>query len=331
MNKKFLITESEKNDIRKMYGLIVEQEDKGCHWENWTNGDGISKPKIDVQKTTAGVTVTFKGPESGFCIQHKQGLKGDTIHQTAGVTRIEVGNYLKQLYNSGTYVYPDLDNIIMNKDNNYFSITVPLVKTTEDKSIMNFNERGSWGGNGEDILSEYLKTIQNKPEQYINIKVVQKVASGGNSSNITENWVSFRDIVNYPIKTKSQDSKEKTDNQSTDNQKITIEGNTFTEFKDNIKKNTKGISINEDSIEINIKTKTLTYSLGQTKIENLSLVWDNESGDNLSNRVKSSESSSDNSGLIRDAVDFGSFKDSEGTPFWWILSIWKNKNENINF
>jgi len=201
--KKFIISESEKNNIRRMYGLIKEEEGVPCEWKNWTNGDGISKPKIDVTKTTSEVTVTFEGPETGFCIQHLSGSTGDTIHQTAGVTRIVVGDYLKQLYNSGIYVYPNLDGITMTKNVNYFSITVPFVQTTEDKAIMNFNERGGWGHNGEGPLSAFLTTIQNKPQEYINIKVVQKTASGGKSTYITENWVSFRNIKTFPIKTNS--------------------------------------------------------------------------------------------------------------------------------
>ena len=67
--KRFVITEEEKKSILKMYGLILEQS--RCDFKNYQNGDGVSKPKVDVSKSSSEVKVTFRGPESGFCIQHK--------------------------------------------------------------------------------------------------------------------------------------------------------------------------------------------------------------------------------------------------------------------
>jgi hypothetical protein len=196
-NMKFLLKEEEKNEILNMYGIIKEQT--ACNWENYQNGDGMSKPKINISKSESGVSASYQGPETGFCIQHAQGSTKDSLHQLAGVVRKVVSDYLKELYNSQNYVYPVLENISMTKKNNFFSINVPFAKTTEDKAITNFNERGGWGHDGSNTLQQFLSSISDETK-YALINVIKKVASGGNSPDITENWVSFRDIQKFPIK-----------------------------------------------------------------------------------------------------------------------------------
>jgi hypothetical protein len=184
--------------IKSMMGLITEQS--SCEWENYKNGDGVSRPKITVNTNDNGVTVTYQGPETGVCIQHKNGSTSDSLHQTCGVTRKVVSKYLKDLYSRGTFVYPDLNGITMSKSDNFLQITIPFVKTTEDKAITNFNERGGWGHTGDDTAKEFETSISD-PSKYTMVNKIQKVASGGKSADITETWFSFRDIVTYPIKT----------------------------------------------------------------------------------------------------------------------------------
>jgi hypothetical protein len=207
--KKFIITESDKQNILGLYGLINEQS-SGCQFENYQNGDGIKKPKITISKSSTGVETIYEGPETGFCIQHSKGSTGDSIHQLAGVTRVVVSKYLKELYANGNYVYPDLKNITMVKNNRYFKINIPFVKTTEDKAITNFNERGGWGHDGISSLNDFKNSISDK-NKYGLVSVVTKVASGGNSPDITEHWVSFRDLSVYPIKTSDTSGNKNTD------------------------------------------------------------------------------------------------------------------------
>ncbi len=196
--RKLIITENDKQNILRMYGLINEQSSP-CQFDNYQNGDGVNKPKITINKSSVGVELIYEGPETGFCIQHSKGSTGDSIHQLAGVTRVVVSRYLKELYGNGIYVYPDLKSITMVKKDMFFNINIPFVKTTEDKAITNFNERGGWGHNGISSLNDFKSTISDK-NKYGLVSVVTKVASGGNSPDITEHWVSFRDLVAYPIK-----------------------------------------------------------------------------------------------------------------------------------
>lgn len=171
-----------------------------CDYKNWQNGDGKSKPKITLTQGATGVNATYQGPETGFCIQHSKGSTGDSIHQLAGVVSVTVSPLLKQLYGQGVFVKPDLKKIQMIKRDNFFQIYIPFIQTTEDKAITNFNERGGWGHDGANSLTQFIQTINNP--QYGLIEKETKVASGGSSPDITENWVSFRDLNVYPIKTK---------------------------------------------------------------------------------------------------------------------------------
>ena len=74
------------------------------------------------------------------------------------------------------------------------TISIPLIKTTEDKAITNMNERGGMGHEGD--LTE-IGNIENDP----NNKLVEKVKV--KAGDITETFICFRHITDYPIKTKS--------------------------------------------------------------------------------------------------------------------------------
>jgi hypothetical protein len=181
--------------------LNEQQSGNKCEYKNWTNGDGINKPKITVQQSENGVIGTYIGPETGFCIQHSKGSTKDTLHQLAGVVSVTVSPLLKTLYNQGKFVRPSLKDISMLKDDNFFKISIPFMSTTEDNAITNFNERGGWGHDAAQPIAAFMGTIEGNPKKYGLIEKETKTASGGNSANIIEHWVSFRDFETFPIKT----------------------------------------------------------------------------------------------------------------------------------
>ncbi len=221
--------------------LMTEQTSSKCRYEDYQNGDGITKPKITVNKSSNGVELTYVGPETGFCIQHSKGSKGDSIHQLAGVARVIISDYLKELYKNKDYVYPDLKNIIMNKRDKFFKIKVPFVKTSEDKSITNFNERGGWGHDGKSSLNDFKSSISDS-NKYGMVTIETKIASGGNSPDITEHWVSFRDLETFPILTSGVENKKDSTSDKT------ISNNTNVDVKSilNITTPNKPIDINKN-------------------------------------------------------------------------------------
>jgi hypothetical protein len=212
----------------------------------------------------------------------------------------------------------------------YNSLTKPQGSTDSDE-LWQAKKDIAWN-HRPDVIEDMYKTGKSIFDiMKIYFSDTDNTLKDENSISTSRNVLYGKDKKTQPQSNQQpiQQSQEKTDNQNTNNQKITINGNTFEEFRQNIKKNTKGILIDENSIKIDVENNKLTYLPGETQIENLSLVWSNISENDINETIKNSETK--NSGLKRQTVDFGSFKDIKGTEFWWVLSIWKNKTEEINF
>ena len=183
----------------KLYDLITEAT--ACdNWKNNTfvNGDGKKTPKITIEKTETMVTGTYEGPESGFCIQSSEGNPKDSVHQLAGITVFyECNPYLKVLYKGGTYVRPNLKGVTLERKKNYYKISIPLEKTTEDKAITSINQRGSWGGGEGGIEATEFNSAKTRPMFY-----TETLISTG-LSDMTEYFFCWRNLQDYPIKTAS--------------------------------------------------------------------------------------------------------------------------------
>jgi len=201
------------NRIKEVMGLLNEQGGgTRCSFSNWQNGDGINKPKITIEKSDeTGVKVVYVGPETGFCIDRAIPSITDTMHQLANVAGIETSKKLKELYNSGTYVKPDLSNIIMKKKDKYFDITIPFIATTEDKALPNFGRRGSWGDKNiaKELFNDKLFEIEGNAKFGLVEKTENpKIATGGKSSDIIEYFLAFRDLQTFPIKSSPNKNKQ---------------------------------------------------------------------------------------------------------------------------
>jgi len=183
----------------KLYNLITEAT--ACNnWKDntFTNGDGKTTPKITIEKTVTKVTGTYEGPELGFCIQSATGNKGDSVHQLAGITVfLECNPYLKELYKGGTYVRPNLKGVTLERKKNYYKISIPLEKTTEDKAITSINQRGSWGGGEGGIDVAEFNSAKTRPMFY-----TETLTSTG-LSDMTEYFFCWRNLQEFPIKTAS--------------------------------------------------------------------------------------------------------------------------------
>ena len=182
----------------KLYNLITEAT--ACsQWKDKTfvNGDGKKTPKITIEKTKTKVTGTYEGPEKGFCIQSAEGNPNDSVHQLAGITVFhECNPYLKELYKGGTYVRPNLKGVTLERKENYYEISIPLEKTTEDKAITSINQRGSWGGGTGGIDTTEFNSAKTRPMFY-----TETLISTG-LSDMTEYFFCWRNLEEFPIKTK---------------------------------------------------------------------------------------------------------------------------------
>jgi hypothetical protein len=179
MGKRFVITESEKNNIHKMYGLIMEQAKTPV-----CNEDGCSG--------------TYKGPEFDN--------NRDVAHKYSNTMANAVGNKLKELYDAGTYVKVDMEAITMsatsvhndtNSNPTEVTITIPFVKVTDKcDAYTSFDHVGGWGHTPElEIRKSELSSALIPGETF---DISQEKNTNPNSPNfpdgsLNEYWIQWKE------------------------------------------------------------------------------------------------------------------------------------------
>jgi hypothetical protein len=260
---KVVITEDQFNRV-----ILKEQSGRCDQWKNGTfqNGDGITTPKITITKSPIEIIGIYEGPDNGGCIQRAEYLSTDTPHQLAGITVFyEAAPYLKELYTNGDYV--TIGKITMERDRDkMFKITIPLVSTTEDKAITNMNERGGMGHSGSGPYNSLMSAVKNDSDNKLIGK--QTVSAG----DITENFIYWRNISQYPIRTTS----------SSPTKPITITFKGYADFRQQLRDLPKD-AYGDATIKDNIITLTKDEN---TRISKLSGIRDNISEDTFSQRLK---------------------------------------------
>jgi len=258
--KKLLITESEKNDIRKMYGLIKEQS------------------------LTLPVTVTDSYTATNCDELHAfQGTGGKVI----GNMNVTVGNKLQEIYNSG--VNPKVTNVKVEVNGMTVTWTVTIDKSNDGKAWVGFTSRGA-GCNqdvknravsasvGNDIQTAKSKIESTYGEQDIEIEIVNDYFYNGGNNSFRQVFYRYTKPKNNPPVGGQQ--------QNQNNNTITIKGSDISDLRNKLKTETLGKSINPESIKIDILSKTVTFSQGETKIQNMSLIFD-PNQDTLNTRMQS--------------------------------------------
>jgi len=146
MSKKFVLTESEVNEIRKMYGLLNEQvsETPTC--------------------SKSGCFGKYSGPEFNS--------QGDIAHQYSNVMSKAVAAKLKELYVQGIFSKVDFGRIKMTtkgmgSGNVVYTVEIPFVQVSDKcDARTGFGHVGGWGhgGAGVDVRkSEIFNDMVNDP------------------------------------------------------------------------------------------------------------------------------------------------------------------------
>jgi hypothetical protein len=180
VKKKLILTENLHN-----LNQLTEAEKRAWSKGMFNNGDGVKTPKITVNKGNNFFDITYKGPESGFNIESAVLNPGDSIHQLSNVFTYEVNKHIKDLYQKGVYVSPDMENIQMIKKPNFFEIKVNFDEVDKENAITRIDRRGGMGHSatkGKSLMEE-------KCSKYSGCKKVYTIKSG----SITEHFISFRD------------------------------------------------------------------------------------------------------------------------------------------
>jgi len=145
---------------------------KSSFWNGKNKINGKTVPKITISKSNSVFYITYKGAPSGFLLRHGDCGTGDTIHQLCNVLVAEINPYLK-----ANGLKPNLQDIEMTKQDDYFSIRIPLSSAGGGYYIL--NRRGGMGhsGNFSDLVQ-----YETKPNYE---EVIKK------DGNITEKFITY--------------------------------------------------------------------------------------------------------------------------------------------
>jgi hypothetical protein len=173
-------------DIKNLYKLINESEKKSWSKGLFQNGDGITTPKITINKTDSFFDIKYEGPESGFNIESAVLNPNDSIHQLSNVFTYEVNKHLKSLFQKGIYVKPDMEKIQLIKKPKYFEIKVEFDEVDEENAITRMDRRGGMGHPATKGKSE----MERKCGEHSGCEKVYTIKDG----NIVEHFISYNRI-----------------------------------------------------------------------------------------------------------------------------------------
>jgi peptidoglycan hydrolase-like protein with peptidoglycan-binding domain len=173
-------------DIKNLYKLINESEKKSWSKGLFQNGDGITTPKITINKTDSFFDIKYEGPESGFNIESAVLNPNDSIHQLSNVFTYEVNKHLESLFQKGIYVQPDMEKIQLIKKPKYFEIKVEFDEVNEENAITRMDRRGGMGHPATKGKSE----MERKCSEYSGCEKVYTIKDG----NIVEHFISYNRI-----------------------------------------------------------------------------------------------------------------------------------------
>jgi hypothetical protein len=232
--------------IKQMMGLLLEQQQNISCDENGCYG-------------------RYLGPEF-------DNLKGDVAHQFSNSISQEVGKKLKQLYGNGQYSkvnFPQISMMTkgMGSGNVEYMVQIPFIRVqSKCESFTSFDHVGGWGHTPDLTKRKNELSSALLPNDQLDISDLKKTTEG-----LEEYWIQWR---NKDLQ-KNCVSQKQTEN--------TITGNSIRELREKIYKETTNISIDPNSVIIDMNNLTIKYSLGNVKIQRISIIYDNTG--NLSSRL----------------------------------------------
>lgn len=300
MAKRFIITESEKNDIRKMYGLIKEQ--------------AVTLPTT----VTDSYTATDCDELHAF-----QGTGGKVI----GNMNVTVGNKLLEIYNSG--VNPKVTSVKVEVQGMTVTWTVTIDKSNDGMAWVGFTSRGAGCNNdvknraestasGNDMQTAKSKIESTYGEQGIEIEMVNDYFYNGGKNSFRQVFYRYTKPKSNPPKGGQQQKAkaQPTNTQTTNNEQVSIKGTSLDDLRTKIKTQTQGLSIDTESANLDVNNLTVTFKKGDEPIHNLSVIWSNVSRDEL-NLVYQKVSKSNKVEFLGDVKELN----SGGTTIYCLLIV----------
>jgi hypothetical protein len=285
MSKRFVITESDRDQIRKMYGLLNEQ--------------------------------------SPIKIQGKQPANNtdwDLVHGILGSKRIDddleyrVGEELKK----GNYRVTKV-SVTSKKVGNEI-ITDASVDLVPDNNRPHkvFTTRGSIGGDYVARHDQQVNGLSDRLKTYYKGEVTvfgpYEIPVQGTSVKYKQTFFAVEGPITQTNQQQGQGQQQSTDQ----TQNYTITGTDIPNLRENVKNQTynKGLKIDIDSIRCDIKNLKITFESGETPITSMSLIFDNVSEQSLQDRIKN-KIIPQNPGFTK--TGWAGYNNG----YWWVLGVIK--------
>jgi hypothetical protein len=238
----------------------------------------------------------------------------DTSGTNIGNMNLIVKEWLDYFYSNG--FNPEVSDVDIVVKGFQVDWIVTIDNSKDGKSWLGFTSRGA-GCNGDiekrsiENFEEGKKNVQSKFTG-CEIQEVKRHLHQDGGNSFQQIFFKYTDPKRP---SKSENTKDEIILKSTS-------GNTTKEQLENlvnqIKTETKGKSIDLKSIEFNFNNKTFSYKLGPTKINSLSVVWDNVSKQSLDNRLTGTIKAQNQSMKV---LQQGESVDGNTKIYWAILSF----------
>ena len=244
---------------------------------------------LSTSQNSLPVTVTGSYTASNCDELHAfQGTGGKVI----GNMNDTVGKKLAELYASGINPKPTKVTVSVNGMTVSWSVTID--KSNDGKAWVGFTSRGAGCNNnvkaransvaaGNDVGTAKTRIESTYGESNIEIEEVNDYFYNGGPNSFRQIFYRYtKPKANPPISDQTQ-STQQVQPQTTQSsgQTVTIVEANINDLRNSIKTQTAGISIDPASIKFDISDYKLTYQTGSTKIQGISLIFDNISQENL--------------------------------------------------
>lgn len=246
--------------IKEVMGLLNEQQ-------TTTTSYVLPQGHVEPTCTDAGCKGEYRGP------QFLKSDGSDVAHKYSNTMSNYVGIKLKELYNRGIYVKVDLKSIVMTADpvqygENYnqthVTIDIPFIRVKNKcDAYTSFDHVGGWGHTHKINLSGRKSKLSSLllDGETLDVSDLKMTHKNVNES-LNEYWIQWKN------KTTQSDC---VNNSPSNGQQVTVTGISYIDLRNKIISQSTDSSIDVNSIKVNMDKFEITYNLGQTKINKISL------------------------------------------------------------
>lgn len=267
--------------IKEVMGLLNEQLT--------STGYNLPQGHVEPTCTDVGCKGTYNGPQFIKIGVNKDGTPkwNDIAHDYSNTMSNYVGIKLKELYNRGIYVKVDLKQIkmtatpvsnIASSNRTTVTIDIPFIKVKNKcDAYTSFDHVGGWGHTYKIDLPSRETQLSSLllPGETLDVSDL-KMTDKNVSTSLNEYWIQWKNkttqsdcVNNSPTPKPSVNPVTKP--QVSVGEVVTVTGNGIVELRKKIIEKSSNASIDVNSISVDMSNYEISYRLGPTKINKISL------------------------------------------------------------